>query len=52
MLEFFHNYYKGSIVKSPISSAKSFSIRRAYEDGLWFTWAHVNRNRWKKRRRY
>ena len=52
MLEFLHYYYKDSIEKKRISIAKSFATRRAFDDGLWFAWVHVNRNRWKKRRRY
>ena len=52
MLEFLHDYYKDSIEKKRISIAKSFATRRAFDDGLWFAWVHVNRNRWKKNRRY
>ena len=52
MLEFLHNYYKDSIEKKRISIAKSFATRREFDDGLWFAWVHVNRNRWKKNRRY
>ena len=52
MLEFLHDYYKDSIEKKRISIAKSFATRRAVDDGLWFAWVHVNRNRWKKHRRY
>ena len=52
MLEFVHDYYKDNIEKKRISRAKSFSISRAYDDGLWFAWVHYNRNRWKKNRRY
>ena len=51
MLEFLHDYYKDSVEKKRISNARTFSIRRAYDDGLWFAWVHVNRNRWKKQRR-
>ena len=51
MLEFLHDYYKDSIEKKRISIAKSFATRRAFDDGLWFAWVHVNRNRWKKQRR-
>ena len=52
MLEFLHDYYKDSIEKKRVSIAKSFATRRAFDDGLWFAWVHVNRNRWKKHRRY